>query len=90
MACYLFVNDWINCIFVGQNKLLEMATHPSLEVNQALIKLADALCQWERSTGNQSILILREQGIPSIRFDCGKPTIPEDMLDSEVLEMLIR
>jgi hypothetical protein len=47
--------------------------HPDVEVNQALINLADRLCQWERSTGRQSILIIKEQGGYERIYVSGKP-----------------
>ena len=60
--------------------------HPDRDVNQALIRLNDALCTWERNTGVQSVLILREDGGWSHRSASGKPDIPEDILDVELLE----
>jgi hypothetical protein len=36
--------------------------HPDAKVNAALIRLNDALCTWERSTGRESVLIVRETG----------------------------
>jgi len=39
-----------------------MIEHPDQEVRKALIRLCDALCTWERATGLESVLILREQG----------------------------
>lgn len=32
--------------------------HPDPETNQAITKLLDCLCQWERNTGRGSTLIL--------------------------------
>lgn len=61
--------------------------HPSEDVNQALIRLNDALCEWERNTGNQSVLILRESNGFVHRSQSGKP-LPEhlnDILDSFLL-----
>jgi hypothetical protein len=34
--------------------------HPSEEVNQALTRLLDALCTWERNTGHHHLLILKD------------------------------
>lgn len=57
--------------------------HLDHDVQRALIRLCDALCQWERSTGRTSLLVLIEQDRerPMSRFefvaDCGKP-IPDD------------
>lgn len=55
--------------------------HPCDRVEQALVRLNDELCSWERSTGRQSILILREQGGFEHRSASGKPTIPDDIKD---------
>ena len=59
--------------------------HASEEVNQALIRLTDALCTWERETGRRNILIIREQGGYCCRADSGKCTIPDDIPDSVLL-----
>lgn len=55
--------------------------HPSERVQAALIRLNDEICSWERSTGRQSILILREQGGFEHRSASGKPNIPDDIED---------
>ena len=55
--------------------------HPSERVQAALVRLNDELCSWERSTGRQSILILREQGGFEHRSASGKPNIPYDVED---------
>lgn len=55
--------------------------HPSERVQSALVRLNDELCSWERSTGRQSILILREQGGFEYRSASGKPNIPDDIED---------
>jgi hypothetical protein len=58
--------------------------HPDPNVEQALIRLNDAICTWERSTGRESVLILREQGGFAHRSMSGKPItevdIPDDLL----------
>lgn len=54
--------------------------HPDPEVADAIVKLCDALCTWERSTGRQSVLILREHDF-TLRAMSGKPGIPEDVTD---------
>lgn len=55
--------------------------HPDEDVRRALIRLCDALCTWERSTGRQNLLVVIEQDHENGRFefiaDCGKP-IPDD------------
>lgn len=61
--------------------------HPSREVRQALVRLNDALCSWERSTGRQSILILREQGGFEHRSASGKPA-PADIEDQYLWDAL--
>jgi hypothetical protein len=63
--------------------------HPDREVQHALVRLNDALCSWERATGRQSILILREQGGFVHRSASGKPNIPDDVED-EILWSHVR
>jgi hypothetical protein len=57
-------------------------------VRQALIRLNDALCTWERGTGRQSVLILREQGGFERRSMSGKPGVPADVTDEQLMGML--
>lgn len=47
--------------------------HPDADVDLALAKLLDSLVSWERGTGRQSILVLREFGGFAFRADCGVP-----------------
>lgn len=62
-------------------------THPDREVQAALTRLLDALCTWERETGRESVLVLREAGGGFVcRAQSGKPGIPDDIED----EMLLR
>lgn len=63
--------------------------HPDDRVQQALVRLNDELCSWERSTGRQSILILREEGGFVHRSASGKPDIPDDIEDEQLLKMVI-
>ncbi|MBI2087043.1 MAG: hypothetical protein HYT69_02625 [Candidatus Zambryskibacteria bacterium] len=35
-----------------------MRWHPDPECDQAIVRLLDALCSWERSTGRESLLVL--------------------------------
>ena len=37
-----------------------MFEHQNPEVQAAIVRLADALCTWERTTGIDSVLIIRE------------------------------
>lgn len=54
--------------------------HLDLEVRNAWIRLNDALCTWERATGRESVLVLREvEGFVS-RSVSGKP-VPCDQAD---------
>lgn len=61
--------------------------HPNDNVRQALIRLSDAPCEWERMTGRQSILILREQGGFQYRAMSGKPDVPEDIPDADLFDL---
>lgn len=63
--------------------------HINPDVNTALVRLNDALCTWERTTGRQSVLIIREEGGWSHRSMSGKPGIPEDVRDSMLLAQII-
>lgn len=62
--------------------------HPSERVRAALVRLNDELCSWERSTGRQSILILREQGGFTYRSASGKPNIPDDIEDDSLWRLI--
>jgi hypothetical protein len=62
--------------------------HPDEEVQRALIRLCDALCSWERATGRQSVLILREAGGYVFRAGSGKPDIPADLSDDLLMRQL--
>jgi len=54
--------------------------HPDGDVTQALIRLNDALCTYERATGRQSVLIIREEGGWSHRSMSGKPDGPSKLV----------
>ncbi len=62
--------------------------HPDQDVRQALIRLSDALCTWERSTGRESVLVLREAGGFVYRAVSGKPGIPDDISDSDLMKTI--
>ena len=64
--------------------------HPDEEVNKALIRLCDALCSWERSTGRTSALVLRELGGFNFRAASGKPFLLDDISDDELIHCEIR
>lgn len=63
--------------------------HPDKEVTEAIIRLSDALCQWERSTGRESVLIIREKNW-SYRAQSGKPGVPDFVTDEQMIDMLKR
>jgi len=53
--------------------------HPDEDVQQAIIRLNDALCSWERATGRQNLLVVIEQGGYEFVADCGKPLNHRDL-----------
>ena len=59
--------------------------HQDAAVQKALTELNDALCSWERDTGRQSVLILREQGGFEIRSMSGKPVELVEGLTDEMM-----
>lgn len=59
--------------------------HPDEHVHRAIIRLSDALCTWERATGRRSILIIREQHGFEYRAMDGKPGIPSDVRDVDLI-----
>lgn len=58
--------------------------HPDPDVRDALIKLTDRLCQWERATGRSSVLIVAEEGFLYRAMD-GKPGIPGEVTNGQLL-----
>ncbi len=65
-----------------------MKQHSSEQINDALVKLCDALCAWERNTGVESVLILRENNF-NFRAVSGKPINDNLIADSEILNMVM-
>jgi hypothetical protein len=63
--------------------------HPDGEVRAAIIRLSDALCQWERNTERKSVLIVREKNYV-YRAQDGKPGIPEFITDQDLVDSLGR
>jgi len=60
--------------------------HSSDYVQQKIQALLDQLCQYERSTGIESILIIRDKGGFCLRaVDGVQKFAPEDMSDQELL-----
>jgi hypothetical protein len=62
--------------------------HPDPEVRQAIVRLTDALCTWERMTDRQSVLIIREQGGFVYRAMSGKPNVPADIPDADLVKII--
>ncbi len=62
--------------------------HPDPDVKQALVQLCDALCTWERSTGRESVLIVREVDGFVFRAMNGKPDVPDDVPDSYLMKII--
>ena len=61
--------------------------HLDENVQKAIINLNDALCSWERATSRVSVLILREQGGFEHRSVSGKPGVPEDVTDDQLMSI---
>lgn len=66
------------------NKLI--TEHPSEDVQAATIRLLDALCMWERSTGRHHILIVKDSiGVDYRSFDSAP--VNDMTSDAVLLEM---
>jgi len=66
-----------------------MKTHPDPKVQNAIVKLNDALCEHERNTGVQSVMVIRQKDWKH-RSANGKPFTgeTEDSLpDNEVFNI---
>ena len=63
--------------------------HPDKDVQAAIVRLSDALCSWERNTGRESVLILREQGEFCYRAVSGKPGVSDDITDAQIIQTII-
>ena len=65
---------------------MDIQRHKDKEVQAAIIRLSDALCQWERATDLENILIIRELGTGYyFRAVNGKPNVPDDLSDDFIL-----
>lgn len=62
--------------------------HPDAQVRDAIIKLDDALCGFERNTGIESVFILRERHFAH-RAVSGKPGVPEDITDAQIVKNIL-
>lgn len=67
--------------------MAEYQKHPDSEVRKAIIQLTDALCMWERATGRENILIVKEDGF-SFRAQSGKPITFDHITDEDLLRRL--
>jgi len=67
---------------------MTMEEHKDGEVRAAIIRLADALCQWERATGIENTVIIRMKDGYVFRAVNGKPNIPDDIPDAQLLKMM--
>ena len=65
-----------------------MMEHYNPEVQRAIQNLLDRLCQNERSTGRNSILILRETDFCLRAQDGVQAYIPDDFSDEQVLKLI--
>lgn len=65
-----------------------MNNHPDKEVRQAITRLTDALCSWERATGRENALIIREQGGFEWRAVNGKPNVPINVTDGQLMDLV--
>lgn len=59
--------------------------HPCPEVRAATIRLLDALCTWNRNTGRENVVILKDTAGCEYRTLSGVPQ-PEDITDAQLLE----
>ena len=59
--------------------------HPCQEVRTAAIRLLDALTSWNRNTGRENIVIIKDTIGGEIRTLSGAPQ-PPDITDAQLLE----
>jgi len=62
--------------------------HVNQEVDSAIVRLADALCEWECSTGIESAMIIRERNF-CFRAVNGKPGLPDDITDQDITNSIM-
>jgi len=66
-----------------------MMEHADKEVQAAIVRLADAMCTWERATGRENVIIIRE-GDFVFRAMSGKPNVPEDVTDEQLVRLVMK
>jgi hypothetical protein len=65
-----------------------MHQHPSEDVRVAMVRLADALCMWERGTGNNNLVIVKDTTRQGYEYRAlSGAEIPKDVADALALEM---
>lgn len=62
-----------------------MHEHPSEDVRRAMVRLADALCMWERATSRHNLVIVKDSSGCEYRAMDGGP-VPDDIQDTHLLE----
>jgi len=67
---------------------MTLQEHRDPRVRDAITELCDALCDWERSTGIESVLVLREKGGFVFRAVNGKPSAPDDVVDAQLMKLI--
>jgi len=61
-----------------------LTDHPSADVRAAAVKLLDALCMWERSTGRHNLVIIKDSIGCQHRSMDGGP-VPKNINDAHLL-----
>lgn len=69
--------------WAGERRM-ELPDRFPVDLKQAIIRLADALCAWERNTGCESALIILEDGGYEYLSLSGKPA-PKDATISDLI-----
>lgn len=78
---------WATTTPIRMSKIMKnlMHHHPSEDVRAACVRLADALCSWERSTGRDNIVIIKDTAGFEYRALSGSP-LTDDIPDSHILD----
>ena len=63
--------------------------HKNQDIERLIIQLNDALCTWERTTAIESVLIIRSIDGYVHRSVGGKPGVPDDISDVELINNII-
>ena len=67
-----------------------MPRHPDPDVQSALTRLIDALCNWERTTGRESLLLFVpvEGDEQIVMADSGKPVPGRDLTTDTICDLV--